>query len=103
METEIQDLKEWKKATEQAKVMELEAVKRFILRNQKYDGFYDGDDDKNEARGRQGQMFIQMEDVPTLYVNWDEVDVFDDQEEFFENVFEGSFSSNKLITITGIK
>jgi len=103
METAIQDLKEWKRATEQAKVMELEAVKRFILRNQKYDGFYDGDDDKNEARGRQGMMFIQMEDVPTLHVNWDEIYSFDEQEEFFESLFEGSFSSNKRITITGIK
>jgi hypothetical protein len=103
MEAAIKDLKEWRKAAEQAKVMELEAAMRFILRNQKVDAFYDDGDNKNEARGRQGMMFIQMEDVPTLYVNWDEVEVFDDQQGLFERIFEGEFSSNKLITITGVK
>ncbi len=103
MEDAIKDIKEWAKATVQAKVQELEAGMRFILRNQKVDAFYDGDDDKNEDRGRQGMMFIQMDEVPKLYVNWDEVNVFDDQQELFEKVFEGEFSCNKLITITGVK
>jgi hypothetical protein len=104
MEQATKDLQEWAKATMQAKVQELEAGMRFILRNQKANAFYDGDDDKNENRGRQGMMFIQIDDnVPTLYVNWDEVNVFDDQKELFEKVFEGNFTSDKLITITGVK
>ena len=103
MEDIITDLQEWAKATTQAKVQELEAGMRFILRNQKFDAFYDGDDDKNEDRGRQGMMFIQMEEIPKLYVNWDEVNVFDNQQELFEKVFEGDFSGDKLITITGVK
>ena len=105
MEDAIKDIKEWAKATVQAKVQELEAGMRFILRNQKVDAFYDGDDDNNEDRGQQGMMFIQMDEVqlPVLYVNWDEVNVFDDQQELFKKVFDGDFSSDKLIKITGVK
>ncbi len=104
MEQATKDLQEWAKATTQAKVMELEAGMRFILRNQKVDAFYDGDIAPNEGRGRQGMMWIQVDDnVPTLYVNWDEVNVFDDQQELFEKVFEGEFTSDKLIKITGVK
>lgn len=103
MEAQKKDLKSWAKATEQAKVMELEAVMRFILRNQSYDAFYDGDDDKNEGRGRQGMMWIQIDEVPTLYVNWDEVNVFENQQELFEGMFDGEFSCNKLVRITGVK
>ena len=103
MEQAIKDLQSWRKATEQAKVMELEAGMRFILRNQPFDGFYDADDDKNEGRGRQGMMWIQLDEVPVLYVNWDEVEVFDDQQALFEKVFEGDFTSNKLVKITGVK
>lgn len=99
------DLQEWAKATAQAKVLELEAGMRFILRNQKFDAFYDGsDDDKNHDRGQQGIMFIQLDGAkPKLYVNWDEVNVFDDQQALFEDMFEGDFTSDKLITITGVK
>jgi len=104
MKTAKKDLQEWAKATIAAKVQELEAAMRFILRNQQYDGFFDADDDKNEGRGRQGRVYIEMDgETPVLYVNWDEVYAINEQEALFEELFEGDFSSNKVVRITGVK
>lgn len=110
MEQAKKDLQEWAKATLEAKVMELEAAKRFILRNQPADDFWDFDTPENcQSEREQGAMSVHAEtwdgkpDFPKLFVNWDEVNVFENQKELFEEIFEGDFSSDKMITITGVK
>jgi hypothetical protein len=102
----IEELKTWTVATHQAKVMELEACMRFILRTQPFCGFFDGNEKENEDKGFQGRMFIDQgngSEPPTLFVNWDEVNVFENQQEFFESVFIGDFSSDKTVKITGVR
>jgi len=106
MKEAIENLKEWGKDTQkkihEAKVLELEAVIRFILNNQPYDAFYLHG--AVSLRGEQGMMWLSMDDgMPVLYVNWDECNPFDDQQELFEELFEGDFSGDKLVKITGIK
>jgi len=104
MTENIKDLQKWAKATITAKELELEAAMRFIIRNQPYDVFFDNNDLKNSLKGRQGMMYIQEEDgMPVLFVNWDECFPFDNQEELFNRIFEGDFSSNKVVKITGVK
>jgi len=106
MEQQKTDLKQWAIATRQAKIMELEAALRFILRNQKFDVFFDANDGETKARGFQGRMFVDGggdNDEAVLFVNWDEVNAFDDQQALFEGMFEGDFSSDKTAKITGVK
>lgn len=99
------ELKSWGENTRQAKVLELEAGMRFILRNQKFDAFFDAEAEENKGRGTQGSMCIHddFEERPALFVDWDEVNAFDDQTELFKEIFEGDFSSDKLIRITGVR
>lgn len=100
------DLKQWGEAARKAKVMELEAAMRFILRNQPYPAFFDVNESQNKDRGFQGRMFIDLgneEEAPILFVNWDETSPFDNQQELFEEIFVGDFSSDKTIQITGVK
>jgi len=112
MEQHKQEIKEWAKATVQAKIQELEAIKRFILRNQKAEAFFDWDElAKTEplTDREQGGMGIELTTwdnkpaQPVLFIDWDEVNVFDNQQELFEEMFDGDFSSDKMITITGVK
>lgn len=96
------DLQQLAKAVFNAKLIELEAAMRFILRNQKFDAFYDSSVETRD--NQQGKMaVIGTKDQPTLFINWDEVNVFDNQKQMFEDIFEGDFSSDKVIKITGVK
>jgi hypothetical protein len=106
METAINNLREWGKDTlkkmQEVKMLELEAVIRFILNNQPCDAFYLHG--SVNLRGEQGMMWLSLEnEMPVLFVNVDECRPFENQEELFESLFEGDFSREKLIKITGIK
>ena len=105
MEEAIKDLKEWGKISRQAKIAELEAVMRFILRNQLHDAFFDGEAEENKNRGKQGFMYVEADlyDEPCLSINCDEINVFENQKELFFSIFNISRYSDKAITITGVK
>lgn len=102
----IADLKKWSEATREAKIRELEAALRFIIRNQKHEAFFDPCLTVHEI-GRKGSMRvvqnINESEEPFLLVNWDECFGFDNQQELFEEIFEGDFSSDKVAKITGVK
>ena len=106
METAINNLRKQGnyifKEIRELKMLELDAVIRFILTNQPYDAFYLHG--SVNLRGEQGKMWLSMEnDIPVLFINIDECYPFENQEELFESLFEGDFSKEKLIKITGIK
>jgi hypothetical protein len=108
MEEAINNLREQRKdflkKQQEIKMLELEAVIRFILNNQPYEAFFLHGADNTPIDKRQGRMRLSLVDnMPVLYVNWDECYPFDNQEELFESIFEGDFSSNKEVKITGIK